>query len=177
MNRTCFVIGGCRSGKSTHALELAQREPGRRKLFIATCQPRDEEMEQRVQRHRRERSRQWQTLEEPVAIAEAMVRQGPAQDVILIDCLTLWISNLLLDCGEEEAVRRHVEDLARRLPEAACPVYLVSNEVGAGIVPENNLSRLFRDCMGFANQRIAAAVGRVVWMVAGIPVPIKGGQS
>jgi len=176
VNRTCFVIGGCRSGKSAHALELAQRQPGRRKLFIATCQPHDEEMQRRVQRHQHERSRQWQTLEEPVAVAEAIVRQSRCQDVILVDCLTLWISNLLLDHGQEDAVRRHVEDLICRLPDVRCPVYLVSNEVGTGIVPQNDLSRLFRDCVGFANQRVATAAGRVVWMVAGIPVTIKGGQ-
>lgn len=177
MKTTCLVIGGCRSGKSAHALELAGARPGTRKLFIATCRPGDPEMQARVARHRRERSRHWQTLEEPLALAEALSAESGRQDVILVDCLTLWISNLLLDHGDEDAVRRQVEVLAGALGRLACPVLLVTNEVGAGIVPENDLSRLFRDCVGFANQRVAAAVAKVVWMVAGIPVVIKGNGS
>jgi adenosylcobinamide kinase/adenosylcobinamide-phosphate guanylyltransferase len=177
MNPTCLVIGGCRSGKSAHALEMARTEPGRRRLFIATCRPSDAEMQDRVARHRRERSRQWQTLEEPLAIAETLAKESAVQDVIIVDCLTLWISNLLLDHGSESAVRRHIEELAGILPDLSCPVFMVTNEVGTGIVPENDLSRLFRDCVGFANQRVAAAVCKVVWMVAGIPVVIKGDGS
>ncbi len=177
MKPTCLVIGGCRSGKSTHALALAEACPGDRRLFVATCRPTDDEMRHRVARHRRDRDPRWQTLEEPRAVAEALLTQSPRQDVILLDCLTLWISNLLLDHGDEDFVNRQVEELAHVLGQVSCPVFLVTNEVGAGIVPENDLSRLFRDCVGFANQRIAAAVGKVVWMVAGIPVIIKGKSS
>ncbi len=177
MKRTCLVIGGCRSGKSAHALALAENFPGDRRLFLATCRPADDEMRQRVARHRRERGRQWRTLEEPLALPEALRAESGRHDVILVDCLTLWISNLLQENGEENAVRRRVEDLVRVLDGSSCPVLLVTNEVGAGIVPENALARLFRDCVGFANQRVAAAADRVVWMVAGIPVTVKGGAA
>ncbi len=174
MNRTCLVIGGCRSGKSAHALALAEDLPGDRRLFVATCRPGDDEMQRRVARHRRERGPQWATLEEPLALAEALRTESRRRDVILVDCLTLWISNLLADEVDEDTVRARATDLSRVLAAVSCPVLLVTNEVGAGIVPENALARLFRDCVGFANQRLAAAVDRVVWMVAGIPVTIKG---
>ncbi len=168
-----FVIGGCRSGKSTHALELAERIPGGRKLFIATCVPRDDEMEQRVIRHQRERGEKWSTLEEPVAVPEAIHKEGASHDVILVDCLTLWMSNLLLESDDQERIAEHARALVRAIEASPCPVILVSNEVGAGIVPENRLARLFRDVTGHANQAVAGCVDRVIWMVAGIPVTIK----
>jgi adenosylcobinamide kinase/adenosylcobinamide-phosphate guanylyltransferase len=168
-----FVIGGCRSGKSRHALELAEQMPGTRKVFVATCVPRDEEMNQRVSRHRQERSSSWITLEVPVCLADTVRQKSGEYDLMLIDCLTLWMSNLLLETEDFEAIDRHVTDLTRALEVARCPVILVSNEVGTGIVPENRLARLFRDATGFSNQKVATCADEVVWMVAGIPVKIK----
>jgi len=167
-----FVLGGCRSGKSSYALKLAEQIPGTEKIFIATCIPHDEEMKDRVERHRKERSSLWKTLEIPLLLSEA-IRKNDHNNVILADCLTLWISNLLLETNELEEITSHIKNLAETLERVRCPVILVSNEVGTGIVPENRLARLFRDAVGFANQQIAASSDRVIWMVAGIPVTIK----
>jgi len=169
-----FVIGGCRSGKSRQALEQAERIPGDHKVFIATCIPRDGEMKKRVEQHQKERSLIWRTVEAPVHLAQAIVEQSRQADVLLVDCLTLWVSNLMLEQEDDRKILAGLPDLARALKSADCPVLLVSNEVGTGIVPENQLSRRFRDLVGSTNQAIAEQADRVVWMVAGIPVEIKG---
>lgn len=173
MKETILVLGGCRSGKSSHALELAESMPGNRRVFIATCVPYDEEMQARVTNHQNERDESWRTVETPVAIAESILEKSGEADVILVDCLTLWISNLLVEQKTDAAVFEDISRLTRTLEAASCPVILVSNEVGAGIVPENPLARRFRDLTGYTNRKIAAAVDRVVWTVAGIPVTIK----
>ena len=167
-----LVLGGCRSGKSNHALALAEAY-GRRRVFVATCVPHDEEMEGRVDRHRRERSDSWHTLEIPVNLADAIRAHSPAADVMLVDCLTLWLSNLLMQTQDTRQIRRRIDELAEAVKIAPHAVVLVSNEVGAGIVPENRLARLYRDLAGWTNQAIAAACDRVIWTVAGIPVTIK----
>lgn len=167
-----LVLGGCRSGKSGHALQLAEGF-GRRRIFVATCVPADAEMQSRVDRHRRERDDTWQTLEVPVDLAEAVSTHGPVADVILVDCLTLWLSNLMLETQETQTIRQRIDALARAVSTAPAAIVLVSNEVGAGIVPENRLARLYRDLSGWANQSLAAACGRVDWTVAGIPMTIK----
>jgi adenosylcobinamide kinase / adenosylcobinamide-phosphate guanylyltransferase len=173
MKEIIFVIGGCRSGKSRQALETAEGMPGARKTFIATCVPRDAEMKQRVAQHQKERSLIWQTVEAPVHLAQAVVEQSRQADVVLVDCLTLWISNLMLELEDDGKFLACLPDLTRALKSADCPVVLVSNEVGTGIVPENPLSRRFRDLVGATNQAIAEQADRVLWMVAGIPVEIK----
>lgn len=167
-----LVLGGCRSGKSSHALHLAQAL-GSRRLFVATCVPRDREMQDRVDRHRQERDETWDTLEVPVDLAQAITARSPAADVMLVDCLTLWLSNLLMETEDIGRIRRQIDDLAEAVTSAPHAVILVSNEVGAGIVPENRLARRYRDLAGWANQAMAAACDRVVWTVAGIPVTIK----
>ena len=172
MKETTLVIGGCRSGKSRHALYLAEQVPGQ-KIFIATCTPQDKEMEQRVLRHQQQRSSAWNTLEVPVILPEAIHKNGIKGHVILVDCLTLWINNLILDDDKTQNFDNHIQRLTQSINKAECPVILVSNEVGTGIVPENKLARLFRDMTGFANQKVAACVNEVIWMVAGIPVKIK----
>lgn len=171
-NQKILVLGGCRSGKSNHALQLAQ-SMGDRRVFVATCVPRDDEMQARVDRHRHERDRTWRTLEVPVDIAGAIGSQSPAADVMLVDCLTLWLSNLLIETQDATRIRRKIDDLAEAVKAAPNAVVLVSNEVGAGIVPENRLARLYRDLAGWTNQAVAAACDQVVWTVAGIPVTIK----
>ena len=173
MKEVVFVIGGCRSGKSRYALETAGNVAGSRKIFIATCVPHDAEMQQRVDRHQKERGQDWQTLEAPVDLPRAVAESSRQADVLLIDCLTLWISNLLLTIEDDELIAERIFSLARNLGSASCPVVLVSNEVGTGIVPENQLARRFRDLVGTANQTIAEQADKVVWMVAGIPVQIK----
>jgi adenosylcobinamide kinase/adenosylcobinamide-phosphate guanylyltransferase len=173
VKETILVIGGCRSGKSSHALHLAEQIPGQ-KIFIATCMPQDKEMEQRVLHHRQQRSNVWKTLEIPFLIPETINKHSLKGSVILIDCLTLWINNLIMDDEKDPTkIDKKIRNLTQSIVKAECPVILVSNEVGTGIVPDNKLARLFRDLAGFANQEVAACVDRVIWMVAGIPVIIK----
>ena len=167
-----LVLGGCRSGKSNHALQLAEGM-GPRRLFVATCVPHDNEMQARVDRHRCERSTTWRTLEIPVNLAETISSHSPAADVMLVDCLTLWLNNLLMQTQDAPQIQRQIDDLAEAVRMAPHAVILVSNEVGAGIVPENRLARLYRDLAGWTNQAVAAACDRVVWTIAGIPVTIK----
>ena len=174
MKEVIFVIGGCRSGKSRQALETAEGMPGDHKTFIATCIPRDEEMQQRVAQHQEERSLIWRTVEAPIHLSQTIVEQSRPADVVLVDCLTLWISNLMLEIDDDRRILAGLQDLTRALTSADCPVVLVSNEVGTGIVPENRLSRRFRDLVGSTNQAVAGQADRVIWMVAGIPVEIKG---
>ncbi len=173
MKKTTLIIGGSRSGKSRHALRLAEQVSGDRKIFVATCVPQDDEMTQRVTRHQAERGSVWVTLEVPVALADAIAENSSKADVILIDCLTLWISNLFMETDDTRMIDDRVGALEEALSHAQCPVLLVSNEVGTGIVPENRLARQFRDMAGFTNQRIAECADEVIWMVAGIPVTIK----
>jgi adenosylcobinamide kinase/adenosylcobinamide-phosphate guanylyltransferase len=174
---TTLVIGGCRSGKSSHALHLADSMGNVRKFFLATCIPHDDEMHQRVSRHQAERGADWIAVETPVFLSESIRDIGPKADVLLVDCLTLWVSNLMMALANPDAptdlLTAQTGLLIESLRTAACPVILVSNEVGAGIVPDNALAREFRDSMGQVNQRIAACVDQVIWMVAGIPVKIK----
>lgn len=173
MKETVLVIGGCRSGKSRYALELATQATERNRIFVATCMPGDNEMEERVRRHQKERSQSWTTVEAPLSLAEAVDKHGLQGNVIVVDCLTLWLSNLLLEINNPEEIEVHIKRLIQSLKSSQCPVFLVSNEVGTGIVPENRLARRFRDVAGFANQSVAACSDMVIWMVAGIPVTIK----
>lgn len=175
MKKIKFVTGGCRSGKSRHALELAEKFDANQKIFMATCVPFDEEMKQRVARHQKDRGKSWMTLEVPIDLPEAIIKNGTQGKVILVDCLTLWISNLLMREQEvsESEMNKSVNKLTRALELVQCPVILVSNEVGTGIVPENKIARQFRDIIGMANQKIASCADEVIWMVAGIPVTIK----
>jgi adenosylcobinamide kinase / adenosylcobinamide-phosphate guanylyltransferase len=175
-NEKILVIGGCRSGKSRHALSLAEAA-GPRRIFVATCVPRDDEMRDRVARHRQERSAAWRTLEIPVELAGAIDAHGASADVMLIDCLTLWLNNLLMETEDGDRLRQHIDRLAEAVRRAPGSLVLVSNEVGAGIVPENRLARLYRDLAGWTNQAVAAVCDRVVWTVAGIPVTIKPDRS
>ena len=174
MNETVFVLGGCRSGKSSYALETAQKFSGNKKVFIATCVPRDDEMQLRVARHQQERSRHWHTVEAPLHLSEAIVEAGGKASVLIVDCLTLWVNNLLMENYDSEQILDQVQSLTRAVSSVTCPVILVSNEVGTGIVPENKLARLYRDLVGSTNQAVAACADQVIWTVAGIPVTIKG---
>jgi len=167
-----LILGGVRSGKSAHALKLANRL-GNKKLFVATAEARDQEMKDRIAEHRARRGPDWDTAEEPVHITQLLQQKARSYKVILIDCLTLWLSNLILKY-EEKNVEQLLENFTKVLSQIKeCHVILVSNEVGMGIVPENKLARAFRDWAGLMNQRVAQTADEVILMIAGIPTKIK----
>jgi adenosylcobinamide kinase/adenosylcobinamide-phosphate guanylyltransferase len=172
-----FVIGGCRSGKSSFALDQANRAAQKDKYFIATSVPLDPEMKKRVEKHQKERGKDWHTIEEPVLIHEIINEYSEKAGVILIDCLTLWLSNLLCRSYDPAGILELLDQFEKALLDCKCPVFLVSNEVGLGIVPENRLAREFRDLAGMIHQRMAKLSDRVVMTIAGIEVEIKPGQK
>jgi adenosylcobinamide kinase/adenosylcobinamide-phosphate guanylyltransferase len=164
-----LVIGGARSGKSRYAESLIAAHPPPW-LYVATAQPLDDEMRERIAAHRARRGAGWRAVEAPRDVADA-IGGAAADGAVLVDCLTLWLSNLMLAGADVEA---ESERLEVALAQAAAPTVLVSNEVGFGIVPDNALARRFRDAQGRLNQRIAARADRVVLMVAGLPLVVKG---
>ena len=168
-----LVTGGARSGKSAFAQRLARERQGRT-AFIATAQAGDEEMKARIEKHRQERPGTWHTIEEPCNLSQALCTCGGAFEVVLIDCMGLWISNLLLQERDEAFILQEVGRLVTASAAVAAGVIIVSNEAGMGIVPDNRLSRSFRDILGKANQEIAAAADEVFFLVAGMPLRIKG---
>ncbi len=181
MGKLTFIIGGARSGKSIYAERLAAQN-GRRVLYIATAQPLDDEMEKRIAAHREKRPAAWETLELPTEVGKHLLAAHPQTDVILVDCLTLLVSNLVLqaapdiDHPDEQAARTLVEaeteDLLDAIESIPTEWIIVSNEVGQGLVPPYPAGRVYRDVLGWANQRLAQKADEVIWMVAGIPVPI-----
>jgi len=171
--KTILITGGCRSGKSRYALDYANRHFSR-KLFLATCEVLDDEMAQRVENHRKTRGPEWETVEEPVEIVERIRQYGEKVEVILIDCVTLWLSNLLMKGEADSKVMDEVDRFVEILGQERTSFVIVSNEVGMGIVPADPLSRRFRDLAGTANQRIAHGVDTVILMVSGIPLFLKG---
>ena len=172
MKKTILVTGGCRSGKSRFALDYANRHFTNR-LYLATGQALDEEMKERIRNHRKERGQDWRTVEEPLNIAGAIEQEATKAGVILIDCVTLWVSNMLLRDMPEEEIMHSVGALAEKIHKPLCSFILVTNEVGAGIAPENRLARRFRDLVGMVNQKLAACADEVYWLVSGIPIKIK----
>lgn len=177
MSKTIFITGGARSGKSAFAEKLALMFPAPL-CYLATAQALDIEMDERIIKHRQRRGDVWSTVEEPLLMCETLTGLGDRYNAVLVDCVTLWLTNLLFkyeESGEsiEDLVLGEVRQLAGLLPTLSTPVILVSNEVGMGIVPENRLGRIFRDIAGQANQLIAAAADEA-WLVAsGIPIRLK----
>lgn len=169
---TTLVLGGARSGKSRYAeaLVAGALAPGGAALYLATAAPGDAEMAARIAAHRARRGPHWTTREVPLALADALRREARAERPILVDCLTLWVSNLM-EAGCD--VARAGAALAALLPSLPGPVVLVANEVGLGIVPDNALARAFRDHAGRLNQAIAAVADRVVFVAAGLPLVLK----
>jgi adenosylcobinamide kinase / adenosylcobinamide-phosphate guanylyltransferase len=163
-----LVLGGARSGKSRHAetLVTALAPPW---FYIATGEPRDNEMAARIAEHRARRGSEWQTVEAPRDLAAALAGV-PAGAAVMVDCLTLWLTNVMLAGADIDA---EIARFEQALKERPGPVILVANEVGLGIVPENALARRFRDAAGRLNQHLAAAADRVVLLVAGIPMKVK----
>lgn len=173
MARKIFITGGARSGKSLWALELA-KTLGEKVLFIATAIPRDEEMKARVEKHRRLRPPQWETVEEETQVVSLLEKITPSYQAVILDCLTLYLSNLLLLNLPEETIHQEIEKLVQAIRNLAIPIIIVANEVGSGIVPDNLLARKFRDLAGWANQTFGRCCDEVYFMVAGIPLKIKG---
>jgi adenosylcobinamide kinase/adenosylcobinamide-phosphate guanylyltransferase len=180
MGQLTFILGGARSGKSSYAQRLAE-ERGGSVLFIATAQAGDEEMRTRITRHQAERPDGWATLEAPVNIASALDRHPGSAETVVLDCVTLLVTNLLLEHGGDDgvheaaaqaAVEAELAALTAAIRSSAGDWIVVSNEVGLGLVPAYPLGRAYRDLLGWANQRLASWANEVFYLVAGIPVPV-----
>ncbi len=167
--RLTLVLGGARSGKSRHAEALIEAAAASA-LYVATAQALDDEMAERIRRHRQRRGARWATVEEPLDLARCLIAESQDGRPVLVDCLTLWLSNLLLASRDVDAATTSLLDA---LPRLSAPAVLVANEVGLGIVPENPLARAFRDHAGRLNQAIAAQADRVVFLAAGLPLVLK----
>jgi adenosylcobinamide kinase/adenosylcobinamide-phosphate guanylyltransferase len=173
MARVTYITGGARSGKSDFAQSLAERCEGTL-LYVATAGIGDNEMAERVRRHRAGRGTRWETMEEPLALADRLPQAAASKGGVLFDCVTLWLCNLLFHCDEcESGVWQEVERFITLLPSLSAPLFIVSNEVGSGIVPDNRLSRQFRDLAGEVNQRLAAAADEAWLVVSGLPLRLK----
>lgn len=175
-----LVTGGARGGKSRHALALAAG--CRSAAYVATAEPLDEEMRRRIGRHREERGDGWATVEEPVDLAGALDRLPPEAEVAVVDCLTVWLGNLVHRAAAgadlaDPAAFPEIGAFLARLDDPPCPLVLVTNEVGWGIVPDNALARAFRDLAGRVNEEVARRADRVVLVVAGRPLELPGGRG
>jgi adenosylcobinamide kinase/adenosylcobinamide-phosphate guanylyltransferase len=174
MTGSHLVIGGAKSGKSLYAEKIISAAPPPY-VYIATAEVLDDEMAEKVKRHKERRGNNWITYEEPLKLNELLENLIQTPHPILVDCITLWISNLLIAGKDVEA---HVERLCSIIShQRSSPIIFVSNEVGWGIVPDNELARRFRDVAGWTNQKLASVCTHVTWMVAGIPILIKHPQG
>jgi adenosylcobinamide kinase/adenosylcobinamide-phosphate guanylyltransferase len=166
--RMTLVLGGARSGKTRHAQILAMATPPPW-VYVATAQPLDDEMTERIAAHKAARSDGWSTVEEPIELSRAVI-EAPASSPVVVDCITLWVSNMML-AGHD--VDDAVAGFIKCLDERSAPTIVVSNEVGAGLVPETPLGRAFRDQAGIVNQHLAVSAHQVLFMVAGLAMPLK----
>lgn len=173
MGKIIFILGGARSGKSHYATKLAKGKGVKKLAFIATCQPLDLEMKRRILLHKKTRPASWQTFEEPLKVSGLLEKIGNKFEWILIDCLTLLVSNLLLKDFKKEMIEDEIDKVLSLLKKFKAKSIIVSNEVGLGIVPKNRLARDFRDIAGRINQKVAEKSNEVFFMVSGIPWRIK----
>ncbi len=164
-----LVLGGARSGKSKFAEDLVLKS-GLKPIYLATGRAFDDEMVERIESHQNRRGEEWETVEEPLALVDALSHAAIPGRMILVDCLTLWITNLMM---AEANVDKEADLLVRYLAEAKAPIVLVSNEVGQGVVPENKMAREFVDLSGLVHQRLAAAANHVYFVTAGLPNKLK----
>ena len=176
MSNFIFITGGRRSGKSSYALELAE-SIGEKRLYIATAEPLDAEMKERAINHKKERGDKWDTAEEPIDIVN-ILNHSKKYDVILIDCLTLWLCNIMHNgepSGEPDnkTIMKHIHTLADSCAASDIKIIAVTNEIGLGVTPDNALSRRFADLAGLMNQLMAAKADKVIMVVSGIPLTIK----
>ena len=167
-----FITGGARSGKSAFAEKIAAGMAGKR-AYLATAQALDAEMVARIEHHRQRRGSSWDTFEEPLAVAELLAKLSGRYEVVLLDCLTLWLSNVMAHTNGDDAVASRTAELTNAVRGFDGSCVVVSNEVGLGIVPDNPLARKFRDSAGVLNQEMARAADEVYFTVSGIPVKIK----
>jgi adenosylcobinamide kinase / adenosylcobinamide-phosphate guanylyltransferase len=179
MGQLILVTGGARSGKSSFAEKLAASF-GREVVYLATAQALDTEMEQRITQHRLSRPAEWRTVEEPLEVPGAVLSEGDGKKVILLDCITLWLTNLLIlelendQAGDvEQKIQNKLSELIEVIDRQDTILICVSNEVGCGVVPENELARLYRDLAGRANQRLGRAAQQVYLVTAGYPIEVK----
>lgn len=172
--RSVLVTGGGRSGKSRHALRRALELPAPR-LFVATADAGDAEMAARIAAHRAERGAHFATVEEPRALAAALARVPSSTGVVVVDCVTLWIANLLATDPSDADLEGEIAAVAAHVSTSPVPTIVVTNEVGSGIIPFEPVTRRYRDVLGAANQRLAAAADELVLMVAGVPLAVRGG--
>jgi len=188
-NRVIFILGGARSGKSTYAQELAARL-GEKVLFVATAEALDRDMAARIEQHKRSRPGHWRTLETSAEVGRRLDHQIGDAEVVVLDCLTLLVANVMsrgdgpdsgsgssAEAGTAERVAAEIEGLIACISRHDATFIVVSNEVGLGLVPDNDLGRAYRDLLGRANQTLARHAGEVYFMVAGIPLPVKGGTE
>ncbi len=173
MGKLIFITGGARSGKSKYAAKLA-KNISRKVLFLATGTAKDEEMKKRIEEHKKSRPTYWETVEETKDIASALLNIKSSYKVVIIDCLTFFISNLLLDGINEKTILEEIRKIVEIILKNDYTAIVISNEVGGGIVPDNKLGRKFRDTAGLANQIIAESAQQVYLVVSGIPLKIKG---
>jgi len=171
-HKTYFITGGARSGKSAFAEKLASGLAGKR-AYLATAQALDPEMAARIEKHRKDRDLAWDTYEEPLAVAELLKKLSGRYDVALLDCLTLWLSNVMAHTDGDGVVLLRSDELVAAINDFNGVCIIVSNEVGLGIVPDNPLARKFRDFAGILNQRVALTADNVYFTAAGIPLKIK----
>jgi adenosylcobinamide kinase/adenosylcobinamide-phosphate guanylyltransferase len=171
MGRLILIGGGASSGKTAFALGRAKEIEGRR-VYLATAEARDEEMSARIRRHRAERGSEFETIEEPVEVARVLGENGEA-GVVLLDCLTLWITNLLLQSDSPGPVSERIEELIATVESLPTTLIVVTNEVGLGIVPESALARTFRECTGRAHQRLAAAADEIYLSALGTMLRLR----
>lgn len=179
MGKLILILGGARSGKSTYAEKLAMRK-GTRVAYIATAQALDDEMHNRIAAHRQKRPPSWQTIEIPTGVGQTLAHNPPQADVILLDCLTLLVANRLLEATQdidqpdeaasERVVQEEIDQLLAAIRGSPAVWIVVSNEVGMGLVPPYPLGRIYRDLLGWANQKLAGAADRVIFMIAGLPM-------
>jgi adenosylcobinamide kinase/adenosylcobinamide-phosphate guanylyltransferase len=168
-----LVLGGARSGKSRYAQTLATRNSS--VVFVATGQALDEEMRMKIQRHQAERPKQWRTIEEPLDLDRVLVEEGAKHRILVVDCLTLYVANLLeAERGNPAAIEERLQRLYAALRSVPCSVALISNEVGSGIVPPFPEGRRYRDLLGEINQGVASIADNVLLMIAGVPLVLKG---
>jgi len=168
-----LVLGGVRSGKSRFAQTLAARSSS--VAFIATAQPFDEEMRQKIDRHQMDRPKEWRTIEEPLELDRVLTDEAPKHRMLVVDCLTLYAANLLeAERGNLAAIEERLQRFYAALRSVPCSVALVSNEVGSGVVPPYPEGRKYRDVLGEINQRVASLADNVLLMVAGLPLALKG---
>lgn len=171
MPEVIYVTGGARSGKSSYALRLA--EPYQRRVFLATAEAFDGEMQRRIDKHKEERQDRFTTVEEPLYLDKALRVLPEGTEVVLVDCLTVWLGNMMHYLGAESAINERIDALLDVLSAPPCDIIFVSNEVGMGIVPENAMGRAFRDLAGTLNSRVAECASQAYLLCSGLPLVLK----